>query len=75
MVGNVTERCWDWYGATTYVDGATDPRGAESGTYRVLRGGSWDHFASYCRVAYRNYNRPDLANDYFGFRVARSSVP
>ena len=75
MVGNVTERCWDWYGATTYVDGATDPRGAESGTYRVLRGGSWDHFASYCRVAYRNYNSPDLANDYFGFRVARSSVP
>ena len=75
MVGNVTERCWDWYGATTYVDGATDPRGAESGTYRVVRGGSWDHFASYCRVAYRNYNSPDLANDYFGFRVARSSVP
>ena len=75
MEGNVSEWCWDWYGATTYVDGATDPRGAESGTYRVVRGGSWDHFASYCRVAYRNYNSPDLANDYFGFRVARSSVP
>ena len=75
MVGNVTERCWDWYGATTYVDGATDPRGAESGSYRVYRGGSWNNNANNCRVADRNNSNPTSSNYDIGFRVARSSVP
>ena len=75
MVGNVAERCWDWYGATTYVDGATDPRGAESGSYRVYRGGSWNNNANNCRVADRNNSNPTSSNYDIGFRVARSSVP
>jgi formylglycine-generating enzyme required for sulfatase activity len=75
MTGNVLEWCWDWYASSSYSDGAADPRGASSGSYRVLRGGSWGSFAYYCRVAYRvNYN-PSASNDYYGFRVALSSVP
>jgi sulfatase modifying factor 1 len=74
MAGNVRQWCWDCYG--TYDTGTpTDPRGVSSGTGRVLRGGSWDHYADYCRVANRYVSSPSNSDDSFGFRVARSSVP
>ena len=74
MSGNVWEWCWDPYGA--YTSGAqVDTRGATSAGYRVLRGGSWGHYAYGCRVAYRGYSYPDHGNHVIGFRVARSSVP
>ena len=75
MAGNVWEWCWDWYGASTYVNGATDPRGAVSGSSRVIRGGSWYGFGSGCRTAVRHSGAPSSAYIGDGFRVARSSVP
>ncbi len=42
MLGNVWEWCWDWYDDGYYGRSPSrDPRGPESGTSRVLRGGSW----------------------------------
>ncbi len=74
MAGNVQEWCWDWYGS--YSNFATmDPRGAASGTYRVLRGGCWGPYEINCGVACRYYFNPGLASNSRGFRVVRSSVP
>ena len=47
-----------------------NPKGPDTGQYQVLRGGSWDDYSSYLRVAYRDYHSPDLRNRNFGFRCA-----
>jgi formylglycine-generating enzyme required for sulfatase activity len=68
--GNINEWNWDWYGL--YPIGAlTDYQGSDSGTLRVLIGGSWDYVMTYCTVAYHGGNNPHLVNYNFGFRVVR----
>jgi formylglycine-generating enzyme required for sulfatase activity len=68
MHGNVWEWTADWYGS--YSSGAqTDPTGAASGSFRVLRGGSWDRTGTQLRSAFRNYLGPSARYDAFGFRV------
>lgn len=71
MAGNVYEWCWDRYG-TPYV-GGTDPHGAATGSFRVLRGGNWNNNASVVRCAYRSYFGPSVAFNGVGFRAVRPS--
>lgn len=68
MSGNVGEWCGDWYGR--YSSSAqTNPTGPSSGSYRVLRGGSWYLYARFCRV-YSRVSGDPLDRFYAsGFRV------
>jgi formylglycine-generating enzyme required for sulfatase activity len=79
MLGNVWERVGGWYGpysAATQID----PKGPDSGTIGVLRGGRWNSGADACRASKRLPD-PTGETDAFrmwsamiapGFRVARN---
>lgn len=74
MAGNVWEWCWDGFGADYYgKSSANNPKGADAGTNRVIRGGSWYYYPSFCRAAIRNYFEPTYRGSNVGFRLARSS--
>jgi formylglycine-generating enzyme required for sulfatase activity len=70
MSGNVEEWCWDWYGDYP-ASARTDPTGPASGSYRVLRGGSWIDSAQTLRSASRSYATPSGRHSSIGFRLVR----
>lgn len=59
MSGNVREWCWDWYGP-------------DSGSDRVVRGGSWSFNPVGVRAASRYGNSPGNRYNNVGFRLART---
>jgi formylglycine-generating enzyme required for sulfatase activity len=72
--GNVWEWVYDWYGAYDAAD-QEDPLGAEGGSNRVLRGGSFFLTAGFARSAYRSYGGPGHRNRHIGFRLVLRPSP
>jgi formylglycine-generating enzyme required for sulfatase activity len=73
--GNTWEWCADWFSPVHGTELIQNPQGPESGTARVMKGGSFLCHRSYCnryRVAARSSNTPDSSSSHLGFRVARS---
>ncbi|MCP4128371.1 MAG: formylglycine-generating enzyme family protein [Gammaproteobacteria bacterium] len=68
MSGNVWEWCQDWHESYT-ASAVVNPTGADTGSERVLRGGSWGSGARNCRTADRFRDVPRFGNSSIGFRL------
>lgn len=75
IVGNTWEWCADWFHPSWHVAATrVNPTGPDSGTARLMKGGSYLCHRSYCnryRVAARTSNTPDSATTNIGFRCVR----
>jgi formylglycine-generating enzyme required for sulfatase activity len=76
MVGNVWEWVSDWYAPYTPESAATmaaNPNGPDSGTERVMRGGSWNAGSpAWVRPSWRYKAVPTMRTHGIGFRCAKS---
>jgi formylglycine-generating enzyme required for sulfatase activity len=70
MAGGVWELCNDWYSSTYYsISPYDNPKGPDSTTTRIHRGGGWHCTPHGCRVAHRDHCSLILRDKNGGFRV------
>jgi formylglycine-generating enzyme required for sulfatase activity len=74
MHGNVWEWVEDWYGPQYYQHSPeSDPKGIESGQYKIYRGGSWIAKPPLLRSAVRYSGLAATKSSDIGFRLAREA--
>ena len=71
MSGNVWEWCWDRWSDS--ITAGTPSGGADSGSNRVYRGGSWRNGTYDCAVFSRSSDYPDYPSNTLGFRLVSSA--
>lgn len=74
MHGNVLEWCADWFQDSYIGLETTDPKGPETGTYRVIRGGSWFNTLLWARSASRSGLDPEMGGFHLGFRFVSPAL-
>jgi formylglycine-generating enzyme required for sulfatase activity len=62
----------DWYGN---LGAATDPRGPNTSSNRVIRSGGWSNDARGLRTGKRSYWWPSARGNDVGFRLVRTAAP
>lgn len=70
-IWGVWEWCWNW-NSTDSASGESDTRGADSGSFRTVRDGTWTNPFSFDG---RSEARPDMGSSHRGFRLVRGSKP
>lgn len=74
MAGSVSEWTADWFEREYYAKSPREnPKGPETGAYRVIRGGAWSDSAPRITVFFRNWVRPNQRTPNLGFRCAKDS--
>ena len=75
MAGNAMEWVADWYRGNFYAHmPSKNPKGPDTGSLKVLRGGAWFNSRFLMRSAFRTGYAPYESNHGVGFRCARPAV-
>jgi formylglycine-generating enzyme required for sulfatase activity/beta-lactamase class A len=72
MAGSMSEWTADWFEREYYKRSpGENPKGPETGSYRVIRGGAWSDQGKRITVFFRNWVRPTQKQPNIGFRCAK----
>jgi formylglycine-generating enzyme required for sulfatase activity len=71
LAGNAAEWVADWYADNFAAGDVDNPKGPETGTGRVIRGGAWEEPAERLRSTRRVHAAPETRAEDIGFRCAR----